>query len=229
MTLAIVAALAIGQDQPPPPDHFTPKMAAPVGSQAAYDLRIAFEVAGVKLVYEARQIHRVIKISPAGWVVTSQDTSAKLTQGSSKMEFKSLPPKTLVFGPSGTPLKVEGKKVDPTDAAFARLTSWWLPQRPVKLNEVWTESLPAHPEQGLPPAEAACRVTGEDKVNGAPCLRIACEVTETKGEAPAKSKSVFYVAKATGETQKASADLDRAPLVGHRAPAQWTLVKVKSP
>jgi hypothetical protein len=163
--LIVMATCALAQDA------YTLKFQPKVGDVTPYSITLEIDFSDNKVLMTNKVIEKIIKVAETG------DYDVETTYLSSKIRVKNQDnettqaPDVVTYTPVGDVLLIRGK-ASPAMYRTNNLIGFFIPDKPIKINDVWKHTVPADPKTGAIETTQDYKLTGVEKVGAIECLVI---------------------------------------------------------
>lgn len=187
------------------------------GEEFKYSIVLASTLEGAKIVIGTDLGVKVTAVAANGdYTLESRYSTVKVTLNGEPQSLKDLPPAQVEiekYNAKGVRFD-DGKdqEVDQFGQILSDVMDFVPPEKPVKVGDKWTRSVPENEKTKKAPARLDYTVLSEEKSGPTTLVKLGFAYTETKGDKPAHGTGEFLIDASNGLVISAKADLENAKM-----------------
>lgn len=198
------------------------------GYEATYVEKVELTLSGSAIVQTDKRIDTYTEVNPDGsMVVKSLSEDVKATINGQEVPIPEQPAVTITSDPAGIATKVEGGPPDPNIFRIIDLSVLLAPEKPVKVGDSWTRTIPTNKTTGAPAFTATYKVMGTEKIGTWNTVKVQTTIAETEGTTKASATGFQWVDPTNDVTIKTDFTIKNLPLPQGAADATITATRTK--
>ena len=200
--------------------HRIPK----VGAALKYSMEASFDANGGAGTLKATLLEKTTGIDKDGnFTVQQSQIDAAGTFDKEKIDISARTPVTITYKPNGQVTLITGDLTDANAYRMENLGALIDPGHPVKIGEVWTNTIREDKTLNTKPVRTEYKLIAEDKIGQIDTLKIKALAKETDVDNAAVDEFTIWISKEDGSMVQIESKWQNAPFAGQAAPIPATI------